>query len=87
MNRFPSQSGMQCFTGTVVLTPTGGIGATNGFLVVQNAQIPIRQVPGPNNRGVPLTQLNGRQATLCGQFVQDTSGVTFSVTVASPLLQ
>lgn len=87
MNISSCQAGLQCLSGTVVLTPTGAIGATTGFLMVPNARIPIRQVPGPNNRGVPLSQLNGRRATVCGQFVQDASGVTFSVTVAGPLLQ
>ncbi len=86
MNILPSQSGSQCFTGTVVLTPTGLIGATTGFLTVGTTQIPIRQVPGPSNRGIPLDQLNGQRAVLCGHFVQDVSGLTFIVSFASPLL-
>ena len=75
-----------CLTGTVVLTPTGGIGATNGVLVVEGHSVRIRQVPGPNNRGVPLSTLNGRQASVCGRFIFDAGEVLLSVTYAEPLL-
>ncbi|MFZ5825232.1 MAG: hypothetical protein ACOY94_13030 [Bacillota bacterium] len=84
-NLIPSASGSQCFVGTVVITPTGTIGATTGLLAVQNTAIPVRQVPGPSLQGVSLDQLNQRQAVVCGNFIQDTTGLTFNVTFAFPL--
>lgn len=75
----------QCFIGRVTLVQTGLIGATNGFLIVQNTSIPIRQVPGPNPQGTPLTQLDGRLALVCGNFVQDQSGIVLNVTFAQPV--
>lgn len=87
VNTIPGQGCRQCFTGTVIITPTGGIGATVGFLSVTNTAIPIRQVPGPANRGVPLAQLNQQRATVCGNFIQDANGVVLNVTLAVPAVQ
>lgn len=78
--------GSHCFHGLVIIVPTGLIGATTGVLAVQNTTIPIRQVPGPDVRGVPLSQLHGQNAVVCGQFVQDSSGITLNVSFATPLL-
>lgn len=78
-------TGTQCLFGTVIITPTGLIGATTGFLVAANTAIPIRQVPGPGLQGVSIDRLNGRSAILCGNFIQDVSGITFNVTFAFPV--
>lgn len=78
-------TGTQCLIGTVIIIPTGLIGATNGFLIVSGIPIPIRQVPGPGISGTPIAQLNGQVAILCGSLIQDVSGAVFNVTFAFPI--
>lgn len=75
----------QCLFGTVLITPTGLIGATTGFLIASGIPIPIRQVPGPGISGTPISQLNGQLAVVCGNVVQDVSGVVLNVTFAFPI--
>lgn len=82
-----STSGLTCLTGQVVIFPQQGIGATNGVIIVQGNSIRIRQVPGPDLRGVPLADVNGRSANLCGNFLVDGGQVIFNVTLVRPLLQ
>jgi len=79
--------GLQCLTGQVVLFPQATIGATNGDLIVQGHRIRIRQVPAPQNRGVPLSQADGRTVNACGNFLVDGGQVIFSVELVRPLLQ
>lgn len=77
-----------CQRGTVVLLPTPGIGATNAVLLRQNGTIiRLRQVPGPNNAGVPLSQVNGQTVTVCGNFLIDQGQVILNVVVVFPFLQ
>jgi hypothetical protein len=72
---------IRCFTGTVALRDTGLIGATVGTLTTSRGfTIQIRQVPGPDNTGIPLTDANGRFVTICGNFITDVSGTVFNVT-------
>lgn len=80
-------TGVQCLTGQVVLLPQQGIGATIAFLITSGNPIRLRQVPGPNNQGVPLSSVGGRQATVCGNFLVDSGQVLMNVTVVRPLLQ
>lgn len=79
--------GLQCLTGQVVLLPQQGIGATNAFLISSGNPIRLRQVPGPDNQGVPLSSVGGRQATVCGNFLVDGGQVLLNVTFVRPLLQ
>lgn len=75
----------QCFTGTVNLNPQVGVGATTGTLVTQlGFSIPLRQIPGPDNRGIPLSQADGMFVNVCGQFITDISGTVLSVLVVTP---
>lgn len=80
-------TGLQCLTGQVVLLPQQGIGATNAFLISGGNPIRLRQVPGPDNQGVPLSSVGGRQATVCGNFLVDGGQVILNVTFVRPLLQ
>jgi hypothetical protein len=77
----------QCLTGMVILDPPAGIGATLGRVFVNGTAIRIRQVPGPDNRGVPLSDVDGRQARVCGVFIFDGNQVILSVTGVFPLLR
>lgn len=80
-------SGQQCLTGQVSLFPQTGIGATNGVLIVHGRAIRIRQVPGPNNAGVPLSSVDGQMVSVCGNFLVDGGQVIFNVQTVQPLLQ
>ncbi|HWI63973.1 MAG TPA: hypothetical protein VNT75_19225 [Symbiobacteriaceae bacterium] len=82
-----SSGGLQCVTGQVTLFPQTGIGATNGVVLVQGHTIRIRQVPGPNNAGVPLSSVDGQTALLCGNFLVDGGQVILNVQTVRPLLQ
>lgn len=86
-NVIHGNGGQQCLTGQVQLFAQAGIGATNGVLIVQGHTIRIRQVPGPDNQGVPLAQVNGETVNACGNFLVDGGQVIFNVTLVRPLLQ
>lgn len=77
------EDAITCLTGTVVITPPFAIGATNGILIAHGHTVRIRQVPGPNNRGVPLSDVSGQLARVCGQFQPDGQ---LAVTFVQPLL-
>lgn|GEM_PF-6463773 len=71
----------------MALNDTGLIGATTGRLTSRGGfSVPIRQVPGPSNRGIPLSQAGGQLVSVCGTFVQDGSQWLLSVTSVRPLL-
>jgi hypothetical protein len=78
----------QCLTGTVTLTQSPGVGATHGSVATFGFHFPIRQVLGPNNRGIPLSQAGGMQARVCGRPVPDgDGGLVLEVSSVEPLLQ
>lgn len=81
-------SALQCLQGQVVQLPTPGIGATNAVLLLQGGNtIRIRQVPGPNNFGMPLSQAFGQTVTVCGNFLVDQGQVILNVVGVFPFVQ
>lgn len=81
------RSRTMCFTGTVHVLPSTGIGATLANLSTFGFEFPLRQVPGPDNTGIPLSQADGMTARVCGNPVPDgQGGLVLSVTSVQPLL-
>ena len=83
-------TGIQCLLGLVLVTPTGLIGATNGFIIplfgaLAGTVVPITQVVGPAGGAVSLNQVNGQVAWVCGQFVTGPGGLGFQLNVSTVL--
>lgn len=78
----------QCLTGVFHLQPTGLIGATIGTISNFGFRFPVRQVPGPNNQGIPLAQADGMQVRVCGVPVPDgpNGNLVLQVSLVQPLL-
>lgn len=68
-----SVSGLHCITGLVLLDATERVGVITGRVFPRLGDgIPVRQVVGPAGGPVPLTEVDGENATVCGRFaVQD----------------
>ena len=68
-----SVSGLHCVTGLVLVDPTERLGVITGRVFPRLGDgIPVRQVVGPAGGPVPLTEVDGENATVCGRFaVQD----------------
>lgn len=82
----PTGPGLVCIAGTVNLSPSQLLGATNGTLTpLFSSPIPIRQVVGPAGGPTSLTSLDGSFANLCGRFVPSRGGFVFDVQVAVPV--
>jgi hypothetical protein len=77
--------GLQCISGLVVVAQDGLLGALSGQIVpVQGSPIAVRQVVGPAGGPIPLTQVSGSFATLCGQFTVERGRLLLNVTLVIP---
>ncbi len=78
--------GSVCVTGFVIVTPTGLIGATTGFIyTTSGAIVPFRQVVGPTGGIIPVTSVSGQLAVLCGTPVFEGASVILNVSQVVPL--
>ncbi|MHB9145646.1 MAG: hypothetical protein ACYC5Y_09975 [Symbiobacteriia bacterium] len=78
--------GSVCVTGFVIVTPTGLIGATTGFIyTTSGAIVPFRQVVGPTGGIIPVTSVSGQLAVLCGTPVLEGGSVILNVSQVVPL--
>lgn len=74
-----------CLTGFVIVTPTGLLGATIGFIYTTNGlTIPFRQVVGPTGGLIPVTTVNGSFATLCGTLGFESGTLFLNVSQVLP---
>lgn len=72
--------GLQCISGLVILDREQQLGAITGRIFPRfGSPVRIRQVVGPAGGPVSLTTVDGRCATVCGNFVVENGRLVLNV--------